>query len=342
MNEKIDIRSLTLFELEERLKGMNEPRYRALQIFHWLHKRDVLSFDEMSDISSQLKGKLGDNFWLNYINIEKRLESSLQFTVKYLYRLFDGEYVEAVLMKYEHGYSACISTQAGCRMGCAFCATGMGGFSRNLTSGEMILQLKGMEKDNGIRISNVVLMGMGEPLDNFEHVMRFLELVSCDEGMNIGMRHISVSTCGLVDKILDLITTKPQFTLSVSLHAPNDSIRDKLMPVNRKWNVSELLDACGKYACATGRRISFEYAMIDGVNDTEECAGELARKLKGMLCHVNLIPVNDVKGSAYGKSNRGKIELFIKILKKSGITATVRRSLGSDIDAACGQLKRSR
>ncbi len=233
----------------------------------------------------------------------------------------------------------CISTQAGCKMGCAFCATGMGGYRRNLTAYEMAGQILAAQKDENRRVSNVVLMGMGEPLDNYENVLSFLRLVSDPEGLNIGMRHISLSTCGVVDKIYDLMEHRFQLTLSVSLHAPNDEIRGKIMPINKKWGIDALLTACRDYTAATKRRISFEYAMIDGVNDSDACARELAQRLRGMLCHVNLIPANDVNGKPYQKSSRERLLRFSEILTKKGITTTVRRSLGADIEAACGQLR---
>lgn len=337
----IDIASLFLDELKEHFKALGEPAYRASQVYTWLAK-GANSFDEMSNISKTLRDKLSSKFYIATTAIEKCLASRLDGTKKYLFRLFDGEFIEAVLMKYHHGYTVCISTQVGCKMGCTFCATGKTGFSRNLTASEMLSQIKTIEKDNNIRVSNVVLMGMGEPLDNYSNVVRFLKLVSSSDNLNIGMRHISLSTCGLVNKIYDLAKEKFQLTLSVSLHAPNDEIRSRTMPINRRYNVDELLKACRHYAEQTGRRISFEYAMISGVNDTRECALELAQKLKGMLCHVNLIPLNDNKleGVDYKKSTDNNIKQFVEILTKKGIAVTVRRTLGKDINASCGQLRR--
>ncbi len=293
----------------------------------------------MSDLSQELRRQLSEKYYISVAIIEKKRVSKYDNTVKYLFRLHDGQYVESVLMQYHHGYSICISTQAGCKMGCTFCATGQGGWFRDLTPSEMLAQIQAAQLDSGNRVSNIVLMGMGEPLDNYENVLRFLELVSSDEGMNIGARHISLSTCGLVDKIYDLADRKLQVTLSVSLHAPNDQIRSRTMPVNRKWNVEALLKACRYYAQVTHRRISFEYAMIQGVNDTDACARELAGRLKGMLCHVNLIPVNDVTGANYRKSSHDRLERFSQILSEKGIPVTVRRTLGSDIEASCGQLR---
>lgn len=335
-----DIKSMYEHELKEKFAEMGEPAYRASQVYKWLHS-GAGSFDEMTDISKKLRESLKEKYYISNATVEKKLISSYDDTKKYLFSFSDGETVESVLMKYHHGYTSCISTQAGCKMGCTFCATGQGGFSRNLTASEMISQLQAEQADNNIRISNVVLMGMGEPLDNFDNVIRFLRLVSSENGMNIGMRHISLSTCGIVPKIYELADMKLQLTLSVSLHAPNDQIRSRTMPVNRKYNISELLDACKYYSRQTNRRISFEYAMIDGINDSEACAAELARRLKGILSHVNLIPVNTVSGTGYEKSKKESIRKFIAVLEKSGITATVRRTLGSDINASCGQLRRS-
>lgn len=339
MNDLQDIKSLSLNELEQALADLGEPKYRAKQIFQWLHKKYVNSFDEMLNLSKNLRQKLKENYYISCSAIEKKLISCYDSTVKYLFSLNDGEYVEAVLMSYHHGYSACISTQAGCKMGCTFCATGQGGFRRNLTAGEMLSQLQTMEKDRGVRISNVVLMGMGEPLDNFDNVVRFLRLVSSADGMNIGMRHLALSSCGLADKIRQLAELKLQITLSISLHAPNDEIRNRTMPVNKRFPIDELLSACREYIEKTGRRITFEYAMIDGVNDSIDCARQLASRLRGMLCHINLIPVNEVDKTGYKKSGKKSLNAFCAYLNNHGITATIRRTLGSDINASCGQLR---
>ncbi|WP_369297643.1 23S rRNA (adenine(2503)-C(2))-methyltransferase RlmN [uncultured Neglectibacter sp.] len=338
--EKIDIKSFTLPELTEALQKEGLPKYRAAQVYRWLH-RGVTGFSQMSDLSKELRERLSQEYEIRWAAVELKRESK-DGTIKYLFRLNDGEYVESVLMSYHHGYSICISTQVGCKMGCSFCATGQQGFTRNLTASEILSQVQAASLDTGVRISNIVLMGMGEPLDNYENVLRFLELVSSPEGMNIGMRHISLSTCGLVDKIYDLADRKLQLTLSVSLHAPNDEIRNRTMPVNRRWNVEELLKACRYYSDTTGRRISFEYAMIRGINDSDKCANELAARLRGILAHVNLIPVNDVTGTGYQKSNMDRQKRFVSILESRGITATVRRTLGSDIEASCGQLRGQR
>lgn len=336
--EKRDIKSMTLEELRAELGSAGFPKFRAGQVFSWLHK-GASCFEEMTDIPKDLRLRLAEAYEIACARVVRKRVSK-DGTVKYLFQMNDGELIESVLMSYHHGYSLCISTQVGCKMNCSFCATGKSGFSRDLLPSEMLSQIQAAQLDGNIRISNVVLMGMGEPLDNYENVLRFLKLVSSPEGMNIGMRHISLSTCGLVDRIYDLAKEKLQLTLSVSLHAPNDEIRNRTMPVNRRWNIEQLLKACRYYAQSTGRRISFEYAMISGVNDSARCAEELAARLRGMPAHVNLIPVNDVTGAGYKKSGLLSQKRFISILEQGGCTATVRRTLGSDIEASCGQLRR--
>lgn len=336
--DKIDIKSLYLDELEDLMKELNEPKFRAAQLFSWLQS-GVDSFDEMTNIPSKLRVKLQEGYYIVTANIKKRLESTIDDTVKYLYELHDGELVESVLMKYNHGYSICVSTQVGCRMGCSFCASGLNGLKRSLTASEIIAQITSTQRDRGIRISNVVLMGMGEPMDNLTNVIRFLKLVSHEKGLNIGLRHISVSTSGVVTGIYRLMEEKFPITLSISLHAPNDEIRTSMMPVNKKWNVDALIKACKDYISATGRRISFEYAVVSGVNDSDDNARELAKLLRGMLCHLNLIPVNPVKENSYKKPDRTKIEHFCNLMNSLGINTTIRRTLGSDIDASCGQLR---
>lgn len=337
--DKVDIKSLYLEELEALLKEMGEPKFRAAQIFKWLHS-GATTFEEMTNLSKALRIKLSEKCYIANVEIVRRLESKLDGTVKYLYRLFDGQLIESVLMKYNHGYTVCISTQVGCRMGCSFCASGINGLARNLTASEMIAQLLFPQRDNDIRVSNVVMMGMGEPLDNFDNSVRFLRLVSDEKGMNIGLRHISLSTSGVVSGILKLAEYKFPITLSISLHAPSDEIRDKIMRVNKKWNVEALLDACKKYQSATGRRISFEYALMHGINDTEECAEMLAKKLKGIMCHVNLIPANPVAETQFKKPDKKQIMFFCELLNKKGLNSTIRRTLGADIEASCGQLRR--
>ncbi|MGN1080656.1 MAG: 23S rRNA (adenine(2503)-C(2))-methyltransferase RlmN [Acutalibacteraceae bacterium] len=338
--EKKDIKSMTVDEIKSDFAPMGIPPYKAKQVFSWAQK-GVDSFDKMTDISKEMREKLAQKYQICNIFIQKKLVSEIDDTVKYLYKLDDGSFIESVVMKYHHGYSVCVSTQVGCRMGCRFCATGREGFVRNLKPSEILAQILTAQRDLGVRISNVVLMGMGEPLDNFDNVVRFLELVGDENGLNIGMRHISLSTCGIVPKIYELAKLNYQITLSVSLHAPNDELRSKTMPINRAYPIEELLKSCREYIGKTGRRISFEYAMIDKVNNSPENARELASKLKGMLCHVNLIPVNPVDGSGFCASDRHSTERFVKILERSGITATVRRTLGADINASCGQLRRN-
>lgn len=337
---KKDIKSMTLPELEEEIKSLGEAKFKAKQIYLWLHKNMVSSFEEMSNISKALREKLSECYEIYDCSIEKKLVSVYDDTVKYLFRLNDGEYIESVVMKYKYGYTICVSSQVGCKMGCTFCASTIAGFIRNLTASEILSQIHTAQKDLDIRISHIVLMGVGEPMDNYSNVLRFLKLVSDENGVNIGMRNISLSTCGVVDGIYKLLEEKLQLTLSISLHAPNDEIRSRTMPVNKKWNIDTLLKACRDYTKATSRRISFEYAMINGVNDSDECARELASRLKGMLAHVNLIPVNEVIETGYRKSKTERIEAFMSILNSQGINTTVRRTLGSDINASCGQLRR--
>ena len=340
LSQRKDIQSLNIDELGKELDGLGLPSYRTVQIFQWLHQKNVVSFEEMMNIPKNIRQTLSERYYIAVATIEKKQISCYDNTVKYLFRLSDGEFIESVLMHYHHGYTLCISTQVGCKMGCTFCATGKSGFSRNLTPSEMLSQIQTAQADNHIRIANVVLMGMGEPLDNFDNVMKFLSLVSCEKGINIGMRHISLSTCGIVPKIYELADKKLQITLSVSLHAPNDRIRSQTMPVNRKYPVSELMKACRYYARTTKRRITFEYAMIDNINDSDECAYELVRLTHGILCHFNLIPVNNVTETTYRKSQKKRMSAFAEILAKNGISVTVRRTLGADIDASCGQLRR--
>ncbi|MCI9415674.1 MAG: 23S rRNA (adenine(2503)-C(2))-methyltransferase RlmN [Clostridiales bacterium] len=339
VREKPDIRSLTGKELEDYFRSRNMPAFRAAQVRRWLDE-GVRDFDKMTNLPLSLREELKKSFRIFGVNIEKKLVSGVDNTVKYLYALPDGETVESVLMQYHHGWSQCLSTQVGCKMGCAFCATGMGGFVRNLTPSEMLAQIEAAQQDTGVRVSSVVLMGMGEPLENFDNVLAFVTGLAAPGGVQIGMRHISLSTCGLVDRIYQLMEHRLQLTLSVSLHAPNDELRSRLMPVNRRWPLSQLLQACRDYFTATGRRISFEYAMIDGVNDTPQCAAELASLLSGMNCHVNLIPVNHVAESGLHRSGARRLRDFQQELSRRGINVTVRRTLGADIDASCGQLRR--
>lgn len=334
-----DIKSMTLAELTQELVQLGEPRFRAQQVYTWLH-RGVTDFDAMTNLSKALRQKLSEHFVLVYPTLARRQESAHDGTIKYLWRLTDGNCVESVLMRYHHGNTVCISSEVGCPMGCAFCASTLGGLVRRLRPSEMLDQVLFTQLDSGLPISNIVLMGIGEPLDNYDTVLRFLGLVNSKEGLNIGMRHISLSTCGLVDKIDRLAEENLQLTLSVSLHAPTDEVRSSIMPVNRRYPVAELMQACRRYFEKTGRRISFEYAMIRGVNDTPEMARLLIGRLRGIAAHVNLIPLNEVAESPLKPSTPEAVRLFQKTLEESGIPATVRRTLGSDIDASCGQLRR--
>jgi 23S rRNA m2A2503 methyltransferase len=336
-----DIRSLTFEELKIELENIGEKSFRAKQIFNWLHKHHVSSFDEMSNISKTLRQKLSENFFLSKLNIVKKLVSKEDGTCKYLFDLGDSIYIESVLMKYEYGNAVCISSQAGCRMGCKFCASTVDGLDRNLLAGEMAEQIYEIEKDSGERVSNIVIMGSGEPLDNFDNLIKFLNIINDSEGYEIGMRHITVSTCGLVDKIYKLAEKKLQITLAISLHAPNDEIRQKTMPVAKVYSIDKVIKAAKDYADATGRRVTYEYALISGVNDSKENADELAGRLKGSMCHINLIPVNDVKENDFIRSSEQNIKRFAELLKSKGIETTIRRKLGSDINAACGQLRKS-
>lgn len=336
----MDYRDLTYDELEDYLIKIGEKKFRAKQIFKWLH-RGVESFDEMTDLSISLREKLKENGYLGNMEVETKQESINDGTVKYLMHLKDGNMIECVLMRYSYGNSICISTQAGCSMGCSFCASTIGGKNRDLTGGEMIGQILKVQRDKDVQISNIVLMGTGEPLDNLKNVLKFFNIVNHPEGINIGMRHITLSTCGLVPEILKLADMNLQITLAISLHAPNNEIRKRLMPIANKYSYDELMNACNYYIEKTNRRITFEYALIDGVNDSKEHAKELSIKLNGMLCHVNLIPINKVKERTYEKSHKTRIDEFKQILILNDIETTVRRELGSDIDAACGQLRRS-
>ena len=334
------IKSMTLPEISALLKELGQPAFRGKQLYSWLHK-GVRSYDEMTNLPASLRQILAQRYPICPPEVVRKQESQKDGTIKYLWRLSDGNCVETVLMRYHYGNTVCISTEVGCRMGCAFCASTLGGLVRRLEPYEMLDQVLFTQVDSGQPISHIVLMGIGEPLDNFDNVMRFLELVNSAEGMNISMRHISLSTCGLVPKIDELAKKKLQLTLSVSLHAPSDAVRDRIMPVNKAYPTDQLLDACRRYYETTGRRISFEYAMIDGVNDTEEAAKLLIRRLKGMSAHVNLIPLNHVEESPLKPSTRQNVARFQKLLEDAGIPATVRRSLGGDIDASCGQLRRN-
>ena len=346
MTEKTDLLSLFPEELRDLLKDRGIPGYRAGQIYAWLY-RGVRSFDEMTDLPQDLRRRLGEWFDAVSFRDEACVASRLDETRKYLFTLADGEYVESVLLSYKHGYSVCLSTQAGCRMGCRFCASTGAGFSRNLSPSEILEQIAAITRerrgeDPDFRVSHVVLMGIGEPLDNYDNVIRFLKLVNRKEGFGISYRNISLSTCGLVPRIRDLAREALPVTLSVSLHAPDNALRDSMMPVNRRYPLEELIPACRDYTRETGRRISFEYALIHGVNDTDRCAGELISLLSGWMNHVNLIPVNETKGSGFHAGSRKELLAFQSKLEKGGLNATIRRTLGADIAAACGQLRRKK
>ena len=335
----MNLKSLTQPELADILKQLGQPKFRAKQVYTWLHK-GVRSYDEMTNLPKPLRDTLAEQYPINPPKVVRKQESRKDGTIKYLWQLSDGNCVETVLMRYHYGNTVCISTEVGCAMGCAFCASTIGGLVRRLEPFEMLDEVLFTQIDSGLPISHIVLMGIGEPLDNFDNVLRFLELVNSEDGMNISMRHISLSTCGLVPKIDALAEKKLQISLAISLHGPNNEIRGRIMPVNKAYDIDTLLDACRRYYAATSRRIHFEYAMIDGVNDSEENARELLRRLKGLPAHVNMIPLNHVEESPLKPSSKAAVARFQKILEDGGVTATVRRTLGGDIDASCGQLRR--
>lgn len=335
----IDLKNLTFTELEEFITGLGEKKFRAGQIFKWL-SLGVKSYDEMTDLSKALREKLKEQTFVSTLEIEKKLVSEIDGTVKYLYRLPDGNYIECVVMRYHHGLTICISSQVGCRMGCRFCASTIGGLYRSLTAGEIINQVIFSQKDLGERISNIVIMGMGEPLDNYDSVLTFLKNVNHEKGLNIGLRHITLSTCGVVPGIYKLADENMPITLTISLHAPNDAIRDTIMPINKKYKMDELFEACKYYLDKTGRRLSFEYSLISGVNDSLKNAQELAERIKPLHAHINLIPVNNVEERSYKKGSKQEINAFLNKLTALGINATIRRELGADISASCGQLRK--
>jgi len=335
----MNLKNCSQRELAEILKELGQPAFRAKQIYTWLHK-GVRSYEEMTNLPKSLRDMLSEQYPIHAPKVVRRQESQKDGTIKYLWQLSDGNCVETVLMRYSYGNTVCISTEVGCAMGCAFCASTIGGLVRRLEPFEMLDEVLFTQIDSGLPISRIVLMGIGEPLDNFDNVMRFLELVNSEDGMNISMRHISLSTCGLIPKIDALAERKLQISLAISLHGPNNEIRGKIMPVNRAYPIEDLLEACRRYFAATGRRIHFEYAMIDGVNDRDEDAREILRRMRGLPAHFNLIPLNHVEESPLKPSSRANVARFQKLLEEGGITATVRRTLGGDIDASCGQLRR--
>lgn len=337
---KKDIKSMTLDELKAEFSNEGFQKFRSAQVFKWLHNEGVTSFEDMTNIPKDMRRKLDEKYFIASCEIEDKYVSAIDGTVKYLFRLYDGEYVESVIMKYKYGCTICVSSQVGCKMGCKFCASTLAGFKRNLLASEIESQIHAAQNDLGIRISHVVMMGIGEPLDNFDNTVRFLHLINDENGLCISMRNITISTCGLVDKIYKLMELDLQITLTLSLHAPNDIIRSKTMPVNERWGVDSVIKAMRDYAEKTSRRVSFEYTLINNVNDRPEHAEELAKRLKGILCHVNLIPVNDVEERGNVRSEDAHIQKFQSILKNNGINATIRRTLGHDINASCGQLRR--
>lgn len=335
---KKDLKNLTIKELEQYLEELGEKKFRAKQIFGWIY-RGAESFAEMSDLSKELRQKLEDDAEIKKLQILKVQNSEKDGTRKYLFGLEDGNSIESVFMKYKFGNTICISSQAGCRMGCSFCASAINGLQRNLTAGEMADQILSIEKDTGEKVGNVVVMGTGEPLDNYENLSKFIENINEKDGLNIGMRSITISTCGLIPKMMDAAKDFPQINLAVSLHAPNDAIRSKLMPINKRFPMDELLAACNQHIALTGRRITFEYALVKGLNDSDRNGTELAARLRGINCHVNLIPLNRVTETGLQGTERSNVERFRDILEKRGLQVTIRRELGSDIDAACGQLR---
>ena len=346
MNQKVedtrtDIKSMSAEELEEFVVNLGDKKFRGAQIFQWLHQKLVTSFDEMTNLSKALREKLEKECRITALRAETVQVSKLDQTTKYLFELYDKNLIESVLMKYHHGNSVCISSQVGCRMGCRFCASTLDGCVRNLTPSEMLDQIYTIQKMSGERVDNVVVMGSGEPLDNYDNLLKFISLLNSEKGLNISARNITVSTCGLVPEIFKLADRKLQITLAVSLHAPNDELRKTMMPIANKYSVSEIMDACRYYILQTGRRISFEYSLVRDVNDSEDCARQLISLVKGMNCHINLIPVNPIKERDYRQSEQKAIHAFKNKLEKNGINVTIRREMGRDIDGACGQLRKS-
>lgn len=332
---------MSLSELRDALLEMNEKKFRAAQIYEWLHKKLAVSFDDMTNLPAALRERLKEEFFLAGLETVTVLKSETDGTEKFLFRLYDGNVIESVLMRYEHGNSVCISSQVGCRMGCSFCASTIGGRIRDLTAGEMLEQVYFIQRYDNQRVSNVVVMGTGEPFDNFENFIRFYERISDTDGFALSGRNITVSTCGLTEKIKELADRQYTLTLAISLHAPEDELRKRIMPIANRYTISQIMEACDYYFSKTGRRITFEYSLMNGVNDSAECAAALAALLKGRNCHVNLIPVNPVKERNYTKTDNAGVAAFKNILEKSRINVTIRRGMGRDIDAACGQLRRS-
>lgn len=339
--EKQDIKSMNLAQLKVAMEGLGEKAFRSKQIYEWIHTKLVNDFDEMTNLSVPLREKLKENFKLTSLRVVDKRESAKDGTCKFLFELEDNRVIESVLMKYKHGNSVCISSQVGCRMGCRFCASTLGGLERNLTPAEMLDQIYKIQKVSGERVSNVVVMGTGEPLDNYDNLLQFIRLLTDENGLNISQRNITVSTCGLVDRIKDLAKEKLQITLAISLHAPNDKVRQEIMPVAKRYTIAQIIDAIKFYYDMTGRRITFEYSLVEGVNDSEENAKELIHVVRGLNCHVNLIPVNPIKERNFKQTQMRFVQNFKNILEKNRINVTIRREMGSDIDAACGQLRKS-
>ncbi|MFU0823932.1 23S rRNA (adenine(2503)-C(2))-methyltransferase RlmN [Clostridium sp.] len=336
-----NILDFSLQDLKLWMEENNEGKFRAKQIFEWIYKKGIFDFDNMTNISKDMKNRLKNNFYIGVPQTVDKYISNIDGTQKFLFKYRDGNIIESVIMKYKHGNTICVSTQVGCRMGCKFCASTIGGIVRNLTHGEIAGQILKAQSEIDERISNVVLMGSGEPLDNYDNVIKFIKLINSEESLNIGQRHITLSTCGIVPKIKELADMELQITLAISLHAPSDDIRKTMMPIANKYSLNEVIDACRYYSAKTNRRITFEYALVKGVNDKKEHAKELCSLLKGLLCHVNLIPINEIKENDYKKSNMKDIDTFKDILTRCGIETTIRREMGSDINAACGQLRKN-
>ena len=339
--EQIEIKSLSLVQLKNVMIEMGEKAFRAKQIYEWLHQKQAESFDEMSNLSAALREKLKERCVLTTLKMLEVQTSKIDGTQKYLFALPDGNVVESVLMKYKHGNSVCISSQVGCKMGCRFCASTIGGWTRNLLPSEMLEQIYRIQKLSGERVSNVVVMGTGEPLDNYENLLQFIRLLTDENGLHISQRNLTASTCGIVPKMYALAEENLQITLAISLHASNQEKRAELMPIANKYSIEEVLEACRNYFEKTGRRLTFEYSLVGGKNDTKEDAEELARLIKGLNCHVNLIPVNPIKERDYVQSDKKVIENFKNKLEKYQINVTIRREMGRDIDGACGQLRKS-
>lgn len=339
--EKIDIKSLNYDELADYIVNIGEKKFRAAQLYSWMHEKLACSYDEMTNISDKLKKVLKENTLYTCLEPVRVQESQIDGTKKYLFRLYDGNLIESVFMRYHHGNSVCISSQVGCKMGCRFCASTLNGCVRNLEPSEMLDQIYRIQSLTGERVSNIVIMGSGEPMDNYDNVVKFLGLINSDKGLNISQRNITVSTCGLVPRIKQLAELKLQITLAISLHAPNDELRKTMMPIAYTYSIEQIMDACRYYLSQTARRISFEYSLVKGVNDSPECARQLIKLVHGMNCHINLIPVNPIKERDYEQSEKNSIHNFKEILEKAGVNVTIRREMGRDIDGACGQLRQN-